>query len=507
LKRRKVSVKWILFGTLFGFAAALLIAMWLLQTVYLDTSYKSIKKKEISNAMDSIVNVSDNAELNELLVTLADDYDICVLITDENGSTLSIAEANFQCAIHKWTPSIIKTYIKRAEENDGSYQRVIEGLGAGSKNNSGYEDQDQNQNQNPEDINIMDKPDRLREMPDVESYQSVIYVKMFTLNGTEKVAILNSIISPVDATVRTIRVQLMYVSFIIVVVALILAIFISKVVSKPIIKLNTSAKELAKGNFDIRFEAGEYREIEELSNTLNHAAIDLGKAEKLQEEIIANVSHDLRTPLTMIVAYSEVMRDLPGENSPENVQVVIDEALRLTNLVNDLLDISKIQSGVTTLELKEYNLTDSIRSVIDRYGRLVEQDGYKIIFDYKCNVLVEADEFKMYQVMYNLISNAINYTGADKKVIVKQKTIGSIVRIEVIDTGEGIPEKEIENVWERYYKVDKTHKRAIVGTGLGLSIVKNVLKLHKATYGINSEIGKGSIFWFELKIKERIGGG
>ena len=111
-----------------------------------------------------------------------------------------------------------------------------------------------------------------------------------------------------------------------------------------------------------------------------------------------------------------------------------------------------------------------------------------------------ADEFKIYQVIYNLVNNAINYTGDDKLITVSQKVTGSNVRIEVSDTGAGIAKEELENVWERYYKVDKNHKRAMMGTGLGLSIVKNILKLHNAQYGVISEEESGTTFWFELKI-------
>jgi len=218
--------------------------------------------------------------------------------------------------------------------------------------------------------------------------------------------------------------------------------------------------------------------------------------------LLANVSHDLRTPLTMITAYSEVMRDLPGENTPENVQVIIDEAKRLTNLVNDMLDISKMQAGVSSIDIKPYNITSGIKSVVDRYAKLVEQDGYRIVFNY-CDedVIVEADELKIYQVIYNLMNNAINYTGKDKCVIINQIVSGNIVRIEVKDTGDGISPEEIDNVWERYYKVDKQHKRAVMGTGLGLSIVKNILKSHHAKYGVISKLGEGATFWFELHLK------
>ena len=202
----------------------------------------------------------------------------------------------------------------------------------------------------------------------------------------------------------------------------------------------------------------------------------------------------------MIIAYAEVMRDLPGENTPENVQVVIDEAARLTNLVNDMLDMSKLQAGVMVKNAEIYNLTESIETVLERYNKLKEQEGYVIEFDYDRKVYVDADEYKIFQVIYNLINNAINYTGTDKTVRVRQKVVEDRVRIEVEDSGEGIAKEDLPYVWDRYYKVDKTHKRSVMGTGLGLSIVKNILELHDAAYGVWSEEGKGSIFWFELSL-------
>ena len=205
----------------------------------------------------------------------------------------------------------------------------------------------------------------------------------------------------------------------------------------------------------------------------------------------------------MITGYGEVMRDLPGENTPENVQVIIDEANRLTNLVNDMLDLSKLQEGVHALNLSEHNLTDSIRQVLLRYNKLREQEGYVIDFIADSDVYVQADEYKVYQVLYNLINNAINYCGEDKRVVVRQMIEGIHVRIEISDSGEGIPQEELIHIWDRYYKVDKNHRRSVQGTGLGLSIVKNILKIHDATYGASSEVGKGSTFWFELKIINR----
>ena len=249
-----------------------------------------------------------------------------------------------------------------------------------------------------------------------------------------------------------------------------------------------------------------YLETRELAATLNYAAGEIAKSDSLQRELIANVSHDLRTPLTMISGYAEVMRDIPGENSPENLQIIIDEAGRLSELVTDMLDLSKIRAGTKTPEMSFFDLTETIREVMLRYDKLISHDGYKISFVQECEAFVNADRTMMLQVVYNLINNAVNYTGEDKRVTVTQQICERDgerrVRISVADTGVGIPRDQIPLIWDRYYKIDKVHRRAAVGTRLGLSIVKGILRMHNAAYGVESCEGHGSVFWFELPLSE-----
>ena len=494
----KLSIKWKIFIYMLGFTAVLLGLLWLFQTVYLDEFYKNIKTNELEDACESVVAVLDDVNANEAIEAIGASYDVCVRVTDAYGNDIYESEQNMQCNVHKLRRDQLLRLITEARANGGSYQAKVENEVPDffKYNDKGITDME----------NLLGK-DMFANMPRMTEMESIISVEIVrSLSGQELVVMVNTIITPVDATVHTLRIQLIYISIIMVVLSLIIAIVISIRISKPIIKINETAKKLGKGEYDVRFEGDSYREIAQLSETLNQAAVELAKAEGLQRELIANVSHDLRTPLTMITAYSEIMRDLPGENSPENVQVIIDEAKRLTSLVNDLLDVSKLQAGVMELNLKEYDLTASIESVLTRYSKFLEQNGYTVDFEYDRTILVVADEDKMYQVIYNLVNNAINYTGEDKKIIVRQRVAGSIARIEVIDTGEGIAPEELTNVWERYYKVDKNHKRAVMGTGLGLSIVKNVLKLHDLSYGVNSEVGKGTCFWFEISVKEERNG-
>ncbi len=499
--KRKISIKWSIFGYLLVFTFILLGILWVVQTIYLDKFYKSIKERELKKAATEIAEAMNEYNFKDCLDEIAKQYDIRIIVANARGEQSYVTGSTATEYISKLTAEQIEHLYGLAEQYNGEVHiSSKEGLmpvepQRDHMGNMGMQ-------QWPPDSNRKMNVDMMFDIPENSSMETMMIAQIIeTEKQQEYVIIADSVITPVNATVEAIRVQLLYISFIMIGLSLLMAILISAHISKPIIRINNAARKISEGKLDVEFEEKGYREIAEMSQTLNYTVDELTKSERLQRELIANVSHDLRTPLTMITAYSEVMRDIPGENTPENVQVIIDEAKRLTNLVNDLMDISKLQAGVTHVDMKKYDLTRGINAVMERYAKLVEQDGYEIRFEYEEDeVWVEADEFKIYQVIYNLVNNAINYTGEDKTVIVKQTVNGGIVRIEVTDTGEGIEKEKLGMVWERYYKIDKTHKQAVMGTGLGLSIVKNILQLHQARYGVNSVIGEGSTFWFELKV-------
>jgi len=332
--------------------------------------------------------------------------------------------------------------------------------------------------------------------------ESITKAKEFVLEDGSKISLtFYAMITPVDATVSTLRMQLYIITVIMVLLATLLAIIISKHISNPIEQINQSAKVLAMGNYETEFHGRGFLEIKELSDTLNTAATELSKVERLRRELLANVSHDLRTPLAFIYSYAEMMHDFPNEVTPEQSQIIMDEAKRLTSLVNDMLDISSLESGMAKLNKVNYNLTESLRKTVNRISELVKNDGYQLDFEYNEDVHIFADEVKITQAFYNLLLNAITYSGDDKTVLVRQIIKENMVKIEVIDHGEGISQSDLPYIWERYYKVDKKHKRPKMGTGLGLSIVKKIIELHGGECGVESELGKGSTFWFQLKLK------
>lgn len=465
------------------FSLIMLILLWLFQTVFFKGFYRSVKISQVESCAKNIITMMQGTEDDEgvnvdkvsaMVEYIYEQNDMMVALYDLNTNfAMSICSSDVPENLEKISGSDVIRYRNMAMQNGGTYLE--------------YQHKALN-----EDSGSLEK----------YAAESVTYSEVFMDSGNGRYMItIRSIITPFNSVVDTLRNQLIIISAILIVLSVVLSIIVSNLITRPIIKTNKAAKELAKQHYDVKFESDGYLEIRELNDTLNFAARELTKVEKLRKDLIANISHDLRTPLTMITGYGEVIRDLPGENTPENIQIIIDEATRLNELVTDLLDISKLQSGAMQLVRTDFSLTKCIEEIFNRYTKLIEQNHYNIVFNYKEDVIINADDVKIKQVIYNLINNAINYVGDDKTVIVTQIADKNFVRVEVTDHGVGIDPDKLEYIWDRYYKVDKAHKSAVIGTGLGLSIVKNILELHNARFGVKSKLGAGSTFWFELPVQ------
>ena len=503
----RISISWKLFAYLALFTFFILLVVWIMQIGLLNYFYSQSKSDELKVTdrlvTDAIRHAPD--ELEAVVEECATDYLLCIRVFRVDGTTarqVVSAEVSGDCLIHRISSHYLTYLYNQAVNNGGVYSRRVS-PDALLVTNPGAMDSTQSTPGQP------DRPDSFRDRfwnSPLEQNVNMIHVRVITEpSGETYILMLNSELEPLNATVETLKTQFWMIAFILLWGALFLAILISRNISEPIKKMNRAAKRLAKGHYDADFRVGGYREVTELSESLTHASEQLSRNDTLQKELIANISHDLRTPLTMIVGYSEVMRDLPGENTPENVQVIIDETERLSLLVNDLLDLSKLQAGTRLPTLETINLTELIQATMLRYEKLTQKDGYRIEYEADASVDVRADRTMLLQVIYNLINNAINYTGEDKLVRVTQtlSADGSRVRVSVMDSGAGIPPEQIPLIWDRYYKIDKVHRRAMIGTGLGLSIVKQVLEAHHTTYGVESKLGCGSTFWFEMPVEGR----
>jgi len=490
LNINKLKLKWRVFSFILGFCALLLMILWLFQIIFLDSFYQSIKVMEIKNDITTLSNNIDNKNISTLIKSISANGEIYIEISTLDGTNVVCSpDTKYKISI-----SDKLTMISKAQSN----------------NNEFYEHRTNPPPQVPDEGKKFmkksppNKPDNIQPtnmQPMQSPTQSLLYVKLVKNNSGKTLAIfINAIISPLNATVTTLRYQLYLVTIIMLLLSILLALIIARKISKPIEEINKSAKLLASGNYNVHFDGKGFVEIKELSDTLNTAATELNKVESLRHELLANISHDLRTPLSLIYSYAEMIHDFPDEVTPEQTQIIMDETERLKTLVNDLLDISKLESGMQDLNLSEYNLTESLKATTERITELVKKNGYCISFIYDKEAFICADETRITQVFYNLLTNAINYTGENKTITVRQIISNRNVRIEVTDTGEGITSENLPYIWDRYYKVDKKHKRAVMGTGLGLSIVKKIMELHGGNYGVESQIGKGSTFWFELKV-------
>lgn len=307
----------------------------------------------------------------------------------------------------------------------------------------------------------------------------------------------------VHQTVKTLQIYLIIVGVIVLLVSLLVTYVFSQKLTRGLKNMSDTAVKLAEGDYTVKFTNADYREMAQLSDTLNYVRDEVKKSGDFQREILANVSHDLKTPLTMIKAYASMIKEISGDNKEKrekHLQVIIDETDRLAGLVNDVLSVSKLQSNIEEINFKVFNLTELVYGIINRFGYLQETQGYNLMVDIDKDLYTRADEEKISQVIYNLLGNAANYTGEDKTVYISLKADleGKRIKFSVRDTGKGISKEDLPEIWDRYYRVKENHQRPVKGTGLGLNIVKVILQNHSFDFGVESTLGEGAVFWVDF---------
>lgn len=296
-----------------------------------------------------------------------------------------------------------------------------------------------------------------------------------------------------------IKEQLMAVTIILIIISLLLTYFFSKAFTKPILKINEAAAKMAGGDLSIKVDVKSSDELGMLSETINNLSIQLQKIEQLRKELIANVSHEFRTPLSLIKGYAETIRDVTGdipEKRNRQLNIILEETDRLKEMVDDTLNLSQMQSEYSKLDIRPFDILAAARNIKDRFAYIFEKKGISFeIQGSKDGIIVMGDEPKIEQVLYNFVNNACNHTAAGGFIKIGIFENAEDVEIEVLDNGEGIAEEEQPYIWDRFYKAAEGNK----GTGLGLAIAKEILKAHSGSFGVESKPGEGARFWFNLK--------
>ena len=452
IKKNSLGVK--TFSYLITFSIAILLLLYMFQIVFLKIFYERYQINNLKSVANRIITSPETVSFEQL----AYENEMCIQIYNDNKVT-SYNVLNKDCLLNSNDKSVIKVKNKILTSSKNSIIRVIN--------------------------------------PKYDS-KSIIYGIHYS---DDIYILLNTKLEDVNSTTYILRGQLIYITLIMIILSGIVSYFVGKMINKPILNITNKAKLMAIGNYEQDTNKYDIAEIDELNKVLNYARSEIKNTDELRRDLMANVSHDLKTPLTMIKAYAEMARDINNENEDkrkDNLNVIIDETDRLNVLVNDILELSRMQNSSDELNIESYDLIEELNQILKRYEIIKETENYKFITNIPEKAMVKADKKKINQVMYNLINNAINYTGDDLTIKINITDCKKRYLVEIIDTGKGISEEDLKFIWSKYYKNEKNHKRNIVGTGLGLSIVETILIKHKFEYGVKSKKNKGSNFYFYI---------
>lgn len=303
--------------------------------------------------------------------------------------------------------------------------------------------------------------------------------------------ILSTDLERVGQAADVISAQMPIIAAVLLIVSIAGAYVFSRWFTKPISAISRAAREMARGNYKVRVTPQADDELGALAGDFNTMAREVGRTSELQRDLIANVSHDLRTPLTLIKGYAETVRDLTGDNKEkrdEQLSVIVDETDRLSGLVNSVMELSKYSSGTEKLNPVQFDLAQLCDEVAYRYQNICEQSGYTLTVDAADPCTVTADPDMMSRVVHNLLANAIHHIGPDGCVALRVKPQpDAAVRVEIEDHGAGIAREDLPYIFDKYYRSRADAGK--VGTGLGLSITKAILINHGFPFGVDSEPG------------------
>ncbi|MCI7723797.1 MAG: HAMP domain-containing sensor histidine kinase [Bulleidia sp.] len=474
--KKLTSLKWEIGKYLIIFCILTASIVFLFQIVLLQPMYEANKIKSIETVGSFVEKFIEDERLDEFVDYIQSQSDTCIMVYQSSSSGgMQGSIGNRGCMISSITNSERAKFVTKAigSKNHSYLARVT--------NNSSDFGVDGDQGDN---------------------FDTIVYTKIVNAADYSSIIMVSGNITPLNATTETLASQMRYIALFMIVAVAILTLLMYRHIAKPIIGITSNAKQLPQGKYTIDPKTNRYKEAADLNNTLVQAANDIQKADKAKRDLISNVSHDLRTPLTMIGGYGEMMIDLPEEKTDENIQVIVDETKRLNALVNDLLDMSRLQDGRIVLHKEVFDISALLKTQLQKYDVYRMQEGYTIESELLDTIYVNADKKRIEQVINNFLNNAVNYGGEAKHIIVREIKKENVVRIEVQDFGEGIDPEDLDNIWDRYYKVDKEHVRVANGSGIGLNIVKQLLELHGVPYGVKSSKGKGSTFYFEMPIEK-----
>nr|WP_315085461.1 HAMP domain-containing sensor histidine kinase [uncultured Lachnoanaerobaculum sp.] len=314
---------------------------------------------------------------------------------------------------------------------------------------------------------------------------------------------------------------LIYMAIIGFIITVILTFIIAKMITYPILELAEISNKMGKLDFTAKYIGNRSDEIQTLGQNMNYMSDRLKKAidelqeanellkedikrkeaiDEMRKDFIANVSHELKTPIALIQGYAEGLNEGLCEDEESRkyyTEVILDESEKMNKMVKQLLTLSSLESGNSILHKENFNLTSLIESVLGSISILIGEKNVNIEFDSDKEIFLNADEFKIEEVVTNYISNSIHHVKDSGEIKINVTDDGENITFSVYNTGNPIPEKDLNNIWEKFFKVDKAHSRAYGGSGIGLSIVKAIVEAHNGTVAVRN-ILDGVEFSFKI---------
>ncbi|AFU12119.1 histidine kinase [Bacillus thuringiensis MC28] len=357
-----------------------------------------------------------------------------------------------------------------------------------------------------------------------ENLKNRIFVKPIIENGkiTEYAFAIVSL-QPVNEAMLVLKDYYVYALIIVFLVIILLSFYYSKIIVKPLIKINRVTKKMANFDFSEKLPVTADDEIGGLSGSINTLSVNLKdridrlnvantklqqdiererQLEKTRKEFISGVSHELKTPLSVIRSFAEGIQDGVSKDTTYYTDVILEETENMNRLIVEMLELAKLESGTYKLEMTTFSIGELIQQIHTKLLFSMEEKQLQVDVDADTSIFVKANRSRIEQVVVNLLSNAIRYTPDGERIKVSVIETEDTVKVEIENTGNPIPEESLEKIWDRFYRLDASRSRHTGGTGLGLSIVKNILDLHHAKYGVYNT-NNSVVFYFNLpNVKE-----
>lgn len=473
-----------------GLVAGTVILCWVLNTVFLEKYYVINKRSMLEDGFYVIDEASATGELK------SSDFDV----TFDN----LCANSNITVLIIDSDRTIVRSSMNNSQKILLEFMDII----FGSQNES---------------VSVLAQDDNYIIQRRTDSRLEAEYLVLYGTLSNGNMILMRSALDSIRESVKVSNQFLLYIGMLAIGVSLIVVFFVSKRVTNPILELTDISKRMTELDFEAKYKTREVKQNEidelgahmnEMSQTLeytiselksanNQLLIDIEKKtqiDQMRKEFLSNVSHELKTPLALIQGYAEGLKECINEDAQSRefyCDVIIDEAEKMNHMVKKLLTLNQLESGGEVVTMERFNLTELITGVLHSAEILLEQSGIRIREVPTQTMYVWADEFMVEEVFTNYLSNAIHHAKGEKEISVYYQNFEDRVRVSVYNTGDLIPEEDIDKIWMKFYKVDKAHTREYGGSGIGLSIVKAIMESFHRECGVSNH-EDGVEFWFEL---------